>query len=256
MSSPSPLDTAIDAAQEAGAFLREHFGNHEALVVNEKSQHDIKLELDVRSQDLITKKLLGAFPDHALYGEEGLAGKQDSPYQWIVDPIDSTVNYFYGLPHYCVSIAMRHEGVTQLGVIYDPSTNELWTTQRGQGTFLNNRRIAVSTRDQLSEAVITVGFSKTAAAMEQGLAKFGTLCGQVRKVRIMGSAALGLAYIASGRLDAYVEGYISLWDIAAGVLMIEEAGGKIIATPLEDEGNNTDKFSIIASNGMLELSLD
>ena len=149
---------------------------------------------------------------------------------------------------------MHYKGVTQLGVIFDPSTNELWTAQRGQGTFLNGDRMAVSTRSELKEAVITVGFSKTAAAMEEGLAKFGTLCGQVRKVRIMGSAALGLAYIAGGRLDAYIEGFISLWDIAAGVLMIEEAGGKVIATPLEE--GDTDKFSIIASNGMLELPLD
>ena len=179
---------------------------------------------------------------------------KDSPYQWIVDPIDGTVNYFYGLPHYCVSIALRHEGITQLGVIYDPSTQELWTAERGKGAFLNGRPIAASQRSVLKEAVITVGFSKTAAAMQDGLVKFGALAGQVRKVRIMGSAALGLAYIASGRLDAYVEGFISLWDIAAGVLLIEEAGGAVNATPLEER--ETDKFSIVATNGRLTLPLD
>lgn len=245
-----PLDIAIHAAKEAGAFLRGHFENTEALVVNEASQHDIKLELDVRSQTLITECLLGKFPDHALYGEEGLAGNHDSPWQWIVDPIDGTVNYFYGIPHYCVSIALRHEGVTQLGVIYDPSTDELWTTARGKGAFLNGRRLQVSDRGNLNEAVITVGFSKTAAAMEQGVDRFQDLCKQVRKVRIMGSAALGLAYIATGRLDAYLEGFISLWDIAAGVLMIEEAGGVVDARNLD---NSPDKFSICASNGHLTL---
>ena len=242
------LDIAIEAAKEAGAFLREHFENIASLVVNEASQHDIKLELDVRSQTLITKRLLEAFPDHALYGEEGLAGNQDSAWQWIVDPIDGTVNYFYGIPHYCVSIALRHKGVTQLGVIFDPSTQELWTTERGKGAYLNGRKISVSSRAVPSEAVITVGFSKTAAAMQEGLGRFSELASQVRKVRIMGSAALGLAYIATGRLDSYIEAFISLWDIAAGVLLIEEAGGLVKLTNLD---KSPDKFSIVASNGKL-----
>lgn len=244
------LDTAIHAAQEAGAFLRQHFENTESLVVNEASQHDVKLELDVRSQTLITEILLGAFPDHALYGEEGLAGNQDSEWQWIVDPIDGTVNYFYGLPHFCVSIALRQGEETQLGVIFDPMTQELWTAQRGQGAFLGDRRLAVSQRTRLNECVITTGFSKTAAGMEQGMKRFEALATRVRKVRIMGSAALGLAYVASGRLDAYLEGFISLWDIAAGVLLIEEAGGNVALSQLDD---SPDKFSIVASNGLLDL---
>ncbi len=245
-----PLNTAVQAAQEVGAFLREHFENTESLVVNEASQHDVKLELDVRSQTLITEILLKAFPDHALYGEEGLAGNQESAWQWIVDPIDGTVNYFYGLPHFCVSIALRHAGETQLGVILDPMTGELWATERGKGAFLNGRRLAVSRRDRLEESVITTGFSKTAAGMEQGMERFRSLATRVRKIRIMGSAALGLAYVASGRLDAYLEGFISLWDIAAGVLLIEEAGGR---ADLHQLDGSSDKFSIIASNGLLDL---
>lgn len=250
MTAPQPIDVAIQAAKEAGAFLREHFENTEALVVNEATQHDVKLELDVRSQTLITEILLGAFPEHALYGEEGLAGNQESEWQWIVDPIDGTVNYFYGIPHFCVSIALRHRGKTQLGVIFDPMTSELWTAERGQGAFLNGRPLSVSQRDALNEAVITVGFSKTAAGMKQGLGKFHELANQVRKIRIMGSAALGLAYVATGRLDAYLEGFISLWDIAAGVLLIEEAGGRVETVNLDD---SPDKFSIAATNGQLSF---
>ena len=245
-----PLDIAVGAAKEAGAFLRRHFEGPEALVVNEATQHDVKLELDVRSQALITEILLGAFPHHALYGEEGLAGHRDSKWQWVVDPIDGTVNYFQRIPHYCVSIALRHEGVTQLGVIYDPMTRELWTSQRGRGAHLGGRKLFVSDRTALKEAVITVGFSKTAAAMRQGLGRFRELSSQVRKIRIMGSAALGLAYVASGRLDAYLEGHINLWDIAAGMLMIEEAGGRVDLEKLDD---HPDKFSIAASNGRLAL---
>jgi len=251
MSDPSPLDVAVNAAQSAGAFLREHFENTEALVVNEATKHDIKLELDVRSQTLITECLLGAFPDHALYGEEGLAGNQSSEWQWIVDPIDGTVNYFYGIPHFCISIALRHQGVTQLGVILDPMTNELWVGERGKGATLNGRPLKVSSRTELKESVVTVGFSKTAAAMEDGMSRFQSLSSQVRKIRIMGSAALGLAYVATGRLDAYLEGYISLWDIAAGVLLIEEAGGQVDQTPLTDE---PDKFGVKATNGKLAIS--
>lgn len=245
-----PIDIAIQAAKEAGAFLREHFENTDALVVNEATQHDIKLELDIRSQTLITGILLGQFPEHAFYGEEGLAGNQDSAWQWIVDPIDGTVNYFYGIPHYCISIALRHEGVTQLGVIFDPMMNELWTVQRGQGVQMNGRSLSVSDRSDLKECVITVGFSKTATALQEGLGRFEELASEVRKIRIMGSAALALAYVASGRLDAYLEGFISLWDIAAGVLMVEEAGGRV---DLVKHGQSADKFSIVASNGKLKL---
>jgi myo-inositol-1(or 4)-monophosphatase len=233
-----PLDVAIRAAKEAGAFLRAHFENTESLVVNEATQHDIKLELDVRSQTLITEILLVEFPD------------QESPWQWIVDPIDGTVNYFYGIPHFCVSIALRHEGVTQVGVIFDPMTDTLWTSKRGEGAYMNDRKISVSAREKLNEAMIVVGFSKTAAAMQEGQSMFTELASQVRKVRIMGSAALGLAYIASGRLDAYLEGFISLWDIAAGVLLIEEAGGIV---ELKNLDNSPDKFSVRASNGKLTL---
>ena len=250
MSHSNELKTAIEAAQAAGKFLRDHFENQDALTVNEATKHDLKLELDIRSQTLITEHLLGAFPDHALYGEEGLAGNQDSDWQWIVDPIDGTVNYFYGIPHFCVSIALRHHGVTQVGVIYDPMTDTLWAGQRGQGATINGRPLQVSSRKSLHECVVTVGFSKTAAAMKDGMGRFETLADQVRKIRIMGSAALGMAYVASGRLDAYIEGYISLWDIAAGVLLIEEAGGRVDLTPLEDE---TDKFSVHASSGNITI---
>ncbi len=248
---PNPyLDTAIEAAKQAGAFLREHFENTDSLQVNESTQHDIKLELDLRSQSLITDVLLGAHPEHALYGEEGIAGNQDSPWQWIVDPIDGTVNYFYGIPHFCVSIALRQEGTLQLGVIYDPMTDELWTAARGEGASRNGQPIQASRRVDPKECVMTVGFSKTVAAMEDGLARFQSISRSVRKIRMMGSAALGLAYVANGRLDAYLEGSLGLWDIAAGVVLVEEAGGKVSWVPREDD---PDKFGVAASNGLISI---
>ena len=237
------LETAKQAACQAGAFLREHFG--QALDVDEEKHHDIKLALDRESQDLITRVLLGEFPDHAIYGEEGIAGDQESDYQWIVDPIDGTVNFFYGIPHYCVSIALRHQGELIVGVIYDPSMEDLWEVEKGYPALLNGKAISVSPRTKLEESALFVGCGKDEATLATGLERFKRASLRARKMRMMGSAALGMAYIASGRLDAYVESRISLWDIAAGQLLLESAGGKIT---LEEIPGTTDVWSIVASN--------
>lgn len=242
------LDVATQAARQAGAFLKEHF--NQPLEVDEAKHHDIKLALDRESQDLITRVLLDAFPDHALYGEEGLAGNQDSEYQWIVDPIDGTVNFFYGIPHYCVSIALRHRDELIVGVIYDPSMDELWEVEKGQPALLNGQEIHVSDRTRLEESALFVGCGKDEATLATGLERFRRASLRARKMRMMGSAALGMAYIASGRLDAYVESTISLWDIAAGQLLLEAAGGKTELTPVEGKDN---VWAIVASNGKIPI---
>ncbi len=242
------LVTAIVAAREAGVLLREQFGRPPE--VNEMLAHDIKLALDVQTQDLIALKLLTAFPDHALYGEEGIAGNQDSEWQWIVDPIDGTVNYFYGIPHYCISIALRRGDDIQLGVIYDPQRDELWQTIKGGATLLNDRPVRVSDRDQLSDAVVSIGFSKTKTTINAGLQLLPRYIASVRKCRLMGSAALDLAYVACGRFDAYVEQSVSLWDVAAGKLLLENAGGSFEMTERTD---TPDKISVRAWNGKIQL---
>ncbi len=244
------LDIARSAALEAGDFLRQHFGSE--LNVNALEKHDIKLELDVETQELITKKLLTAFPDHAFYGEEGLAGNPASDFQWIVDPIDGTVNYFYSIPHFCISIALREKETLLVGVIYDPMRDELWTVERGGPATLNGKPIRVSSRTELSEAVLSVGFSKTGTTINAGLPMLEKMVHRARKCRLMGSAALDMAYISCGRLDAYIEQGISLWDVAAGILLIEAAGGKIEMNPRPE---NKDKYSIVASNGLLDLTV-
>src|SRR5438874_928488 len=155
----SALETAIQAAREAGALLTKEFGRPPE--VNELHAHDIKLALDVDSQELITRHLLARFPEHAIYGEEGIAGNQRSEWQWIVDPIDGTVNYFYGLPHYCISIALRRGEELQLGVIYDPQRDELWQTVKGGPALLNGSAIRVSERAELAESVVSIGFAKS-----------------------------------------------------------------------------------------------
>ena len=242
--------TAREAAQAAGGFIRGHF--EKELTVDAAEAHDIKLELDRRSQALIESMVLGIFPDHAIYGEEGMRGDPNAPNQWIIDPIDGTVNFFYGIPHFAVSIAHRRDGVITTGVIYDPMRDELWEASRASGAVtLNGRPIRVSSRAKLSDAIVSIGVSKTESAIEKGLPILGEMMRSARKTRMMGSAALDIAYVASGRLDAYIESQISLWDIAAGALMVELAGGVVDLMP---HATVADKFSVLASSGVIPFS--
>jgi len=243
--------------------------------VNEETSHDIKLELDVRCQKLIQRMLHGVFPNIALLGEEGDSGSADAFARWVVDPIDGTVNFAYGIPHACVSIALqqqiakpetavrvkaRHrQGVipgsnyeTIVGVVYDPFTDELWTAIRGEPARLNGTVIHASARRKLSEAIVSIGFSKSRFIMEQTLPYFGWLARRVRKVRMFGAAALGLTYVATGRLDAYIERGINLWDVAAGGLIIESAGGSFWLEPLPGQRN---RFRMVASTHALRKQL-
>jgi myo-inositol-1(or 4)-monophosphatase len=245
----------------AGALMRRQLNT--AKRANLVTQHDIKLELDVRCQELIEKSLLRSFPDVAVLGEEGVSGMADAEYRWVVDPIDGTVNYAYGIPHACVSIALQRragkpsaaefeDGYQSLvGIVYDPFCGELWTAIRGQGACLNGRLIRVSKRRKLGEAIISIGFAKTRENLEATLPAFIDLAHSVRKIRIMGSAALDLAYVATGRFDAYIEQGIRLWDIAAGGLIVECAGGEFwhLAIP------GSHAYRIIASNGLLRRHL-
>src|SRR5437763_4384827 len=153
------LDAAIEAARAAGQLLRHNF--QQPLRINSAEAHDIKLEIDVRAQELITESLLKKFPEHALYGEEGIVGDQTSDHQWVVDPLDGTVNYFYGIPHCCVSIALRLRNEIMIGVIYDPIREEMWSGQKGEVPKLNGHPVHVSDRADLTEAVISVGLAKT-----------------------------------------------------------------------------------------------
>jgi myo-inositol-1(or 4)-monophosphatase len=246
MSSPKPLEAAIAAAQLAGAILRQNYETE--LMVDELKRHDIKLNIDVRCQRVIADHLLGAFGDYEILGEEGNEGVLGAENQWIVDPVDGTVNYFYGIPHFCVSIALRRRGEIILGVIFDPMMNELFTVEKGGRPLRNGQAIAVSRRNQLADSVITVGFSKTTESIEKGGARFVRLAHDVRKVRILGSAALAMAYIACGRLDAYIEESVNIWDVAAGILLVESAGGRV---EMRSGTGSAERFSITASNGLL-----
>jgi myo-inositol-1(or 4)-monophosphatase len=251
------LATATNAARTAGALLRENFGRTPE--VNEFAAHDIKLELDVRAQTLITNTVLTQHPDHAFLGEEGTAGNADSEFQWVVDPLDGTVNYFYGIPHFCTSIALQQKigdgaARTLVGVIYDPMRDELWSTSVGDNpSLLNGAPVQVSPRARLGEAIVSVGLAKVSETISANMPVLQEMSHSVRKCRMMGSAALDLAYVACGRLDAYIEAGISVWDVAAGILLVENAGGVVRMQPRADKPG---KFSIVATSGRISELTD
>jgi myo-inositol-1(or 4)-monophosphatase len=242
------LAVAVQAARAAGKVMHDNW--HKPKRVKLDDAHDIKLELDVRCQKIIEIVLRTAFPEIPLLGEEGDSGDVTAEYRWVVDPIDGTVNYFYGMPHAAVSIALQHREKSVVGVIYGPFTDELWTTVRGEPTRLNGQIVRVSNRSKLADAVIAMGFSKSRENMEMTLPHLNRLARRVKKIRLLGSAALELVYVASGRLDAYIERTINLWDVAAGSLLVENAGGEFYALPAPHG-----KLRMCASNGRLRKKL-
>ena len=231
--------------------------------IDSATQHDIKLALDVQCQKLIEKRLRRTFPKVPVVGEEGISGDPSASHRWVIDPIDGTVNFTYGIPHGCVSIALQRrpddatkdcyeDGYqTEVGVVYDPFCDEVWTASRGGPARLNGRVIRVSKRKNLTEAVVSIGFAKSRENLEATLPYFLRLVHRVRKIRIMGSAALALTYVASGRFDAYVERGIRLWDIAAGGLIVECAGGEFYSEAI----NGSYAYRMIATNGLLRRQL-
>lgn len=247
----SSLKAATDAARAAraaGALMLRNLRRTKR--VNESSQHDIKLELDVRCQKLIERALRKALPEAAFFGEEGTSGDPDSRLRWVVDPIDGTVNFTYGIPHACVSIALQQRAApgkrpsdaayadgfeTIVGVVYDPFTDELWTATVDGPARLNGRRIAVASRTRLAEAIVALGFAKYRHTLDLMLPVFEKLIHRVRKIRITGSAALATTYVASARFDAYVEYGVRLWDIAAGGLILQRAGGTFWRRAVDDQ---------------------
>jgi myo-inositol-1(or 4)-monophosphatase len=251
------LSTVTDVAREAGQFLRAQFGQIQK--VNQSEIHDIKLQIDVDTQRLIESKLMKAFPKSCLVGEEECTGDLTSEYRWVVDPLDGTVNYTYAIPHFCVSIGLQKrnpnaplasalEGYESvLGVVYDPMRDELFTAEKGKGAFLNGKAIRVSSRKEMNESIFSIGFSKSEESLARGLSYYTFFTRKARKIRTMGSAALDLAYVASGRMEMYLEFKVSLWDIAAGILMVTEAGGLIDLKPIE---GTPYAFETLATNGI------
>jgi len=237
--------TAEKAARSSGEILLEMWKNSSFEVV-QTTAHDVKLSADLKSEENIIKIIHKEYPKDKILAEESGGNKKISEGLWIVDPLDGTVNFSHGHPHFCVSNAWQWGGETLAGVIYDPVRDELFSAVKGQGAFCNNEKISVSKISEIGGAMITTGFG--AYVLETTSAdKLKKLSKSAQKIRISGSAALDLAYVASGRIEAYVESQIFLWDIAAGALIVEEAGGS--CRFLEKE--NGAYYSCVATNNLI-----
>jgi myo-inositol-1(or 4)-monophosphatase len=221
------LTIAVKAARRAGNLIHRASENLDHLAVTKKSHADYVSEVDRAAEQTIIETLLGAYPSHAILAEE--SGSQgDSEYVWIIDPLDGTTNFLHGFPQYAVSIALQHKGVLSQAVIYDPTRNDLFTASRGRGAYLNDRRLRVSKRKELADCLIGTGFPYT--RFEHLGAYMDILRDMMQKtsgLRRPGSAALDLAYTAAGRYDGFFETALKPWDIAAGCLLIIEAGGMV-----------------------------
>ncbi len=218
---------ALRAARRAGQILLQGMDRLDVIEVQEKAPNDYVSSIDRAAEDAIAEVLQKAYPDHAIHGEErGVSGPEAAEYTWVVDPLDGTLNYLSGIPHFAVSIAVRRGRHIEHGVIVDPVRNEEWAATRGSGAYLNGRRIRVSAVRRLSDAVLATGIPPGARGrMEAYLGALGSFMQQCRSVRRQGSAALDLAYTAAGRVDCFLELGLSPWDVAAGSVLVREAGG-------------------------------
>jgi myo-inositol-1(or 4)-monophosphatase len=223
------------AVRAAGAVLREKIGQVE---VREKGRSDLVTEADLASQELVRRMILDAFPEHTVLGEEeaaapdppgGRVSGDRAEYRWIVDPLDGTTNYVHQVPHFCVSLALERAGRLLVGAVYDPVADECFSAVAGQGAYLGGRPIHTSNVCRLSEALATVGFPAVVTADSPDLKLFLAALGQCQSIRRTGSAALNLCYLAAGRFDACWSFCTKTWDVAAGVLLILEAGGTVTA---------------------------
>ena len=224
------LNVAIKAARAAGAIINRAALDVEAVRVSQKQLNDFVTEVDVASEKAIIETLLTAYPQHGILAEESGKeyGSPTSEFVWIIDPLDGTTNFIHGFPVYCVSIALAVRGKVEQAVIYDPSRNDLFTATKGRGAFLNERRIRVSKRTRLSECLISTGFPfRPGDNFKNYLALMGDVMQRCAGLRRPGSAALDLAYVAAGFTDGFFETGLSSWDVAAGSLLVTEAGGLI-----------------------------
>ena len=226
------LNIAIKAARRAASVINRASTQLDLLTVQTKSPNDFVTEVDHAAERAIVEVLREAFPGHGILAEEagelGPLDGQDSEYLWIIDPLDGTTNFIHGFPQYAISIAQTKNGVLEHAVVYDPTRNELFTASRGAGAFLNDRRIRVSRRTRLNDALIGTGFPyRNFDHADAYLAMFRELTQKCAGIGRPGAAALDLAYVACGRFDAFWEMGLSPWDMAAGILLIQEAGGLI-----------------------------
>ena len=238
-------EVAVQAVREAGDIIMAHFHGEKRISYKE-GRSNIVTDVDVLAEEKIFTLLQYEYPHFSIMTEESADIAGDSPYTWIIDPIDGTRNYAYGIPHFCVALALVRGEELLLGISYDPVRGELFRAEKGQGAFLNDSPIAVSTRTSLGESLVGFDMGYDAEIGQEILGVASALWPGVVSVRVMGSAALGLAYAASGRLDLYIHLALYPWDLASGILLVSEAGG--VVTELDGQPVGIQSKSIIATN--------
>ncbi len=248
------LETAKQAALSAGEILKKHFGKIPEQAVRQKTKNDFLSFVDEASEREIISVITASFPDHSFLAEEGGATNDGSPYRWIIDPLDGTKNYLSGIPVFAISIALQYKEELLLGVIYDPMRNELFFAEKGKGAFLNDTPIQVSKKEHLADSLLATGFPfKAKHFLPSYLKAFEDIFLNSIGMRRMGAAAIDMAYLAAGRFDGFWEIGLSPWDVAAGTVLIQEAGGKVTDFWMGQDFlfNNY----LLASNGFIHKEL-
>jgi myo-inositol-1(or 4)-monophosphatase len=240
------LNIAIGAARDAGNIILRNIDKLDRLKIEVKAQNDFVTQVDIKAEEVILEVLQKAYPDHGILAEESGAFNEDSEYKWIIDPLDGTTNFLHGFPQYAVSIGLQHRGRMEVAVVFDPIKNELFSASRGDGAQLNGKRIRVTDQKGIRGSLLGTGFPfKQPQHLDTYMETFKAVHPQAAGIRRAGSAALDLAYVAAGRLDGFWEIGLNAWDMAAGVLLIREAGG--IVTDFSGEGNYLETGNVIAA---------
>jgi myo-inositol-1(or 4)-monophosphatase len=248
------LNTAVKAARKAGSIITRSSSDLDKLTVRRKQQNDFVSEVDQAAEDVIIQILRDAYPDHGFLAEESGYRDRDAEFLWVIDPLDGTTNFLHGFPQFCVSIGLLHKGVPNQAVIFDPNRNELFTASKGVGAYLNDRRIRVSKADKIEDALVGTGFPfKEKTHIDDYLRMLKNVMAVCQGVRRPGAAALDLAWVACGRIDAFWEIGLSPWDMAAGALLVREAGG--LVGDLAGEDRFMDSGRIVAANGKVFASM-
>jgi myo-inositol-1(or 4)-monophosphatase len=248
------LDVAIEAATQAGKFLKYSLGKVKTVETKEGEVRNLVSDIDKASEKKIIEIIRRRFPSHAILAEEGGRTSGDSEYTWVIDPLDGTTNYLHGVPIYCVTIGLEKKGEIIAGAVYDPNHDELFTAEKGAGAFVNGKRLRVSEADSLIGSLLVTGFPYDIASRPgNAVNHFVHFLMEAQGVRRLGSAALDLAYVAAGRLDGFWEVSLHPWDMAAGVLLVAEAGGNV--TDYAGKPVNIHGRTVVATNGRIHSAM-
>lgn len=244
------LSIAIEAAKEAGKFLKYNVGKVKNIEMKQGEERNLVSEIDKGSEERIITIIRRHFPTHAILAEESGASTTSSDYMWVIDPLDGTTNFLHGVPIFCVTIAVAYKGELVAGVVYDPNLDELFTAEKGSGSYLNGRRLTVSSTPKLINSLLVTGFPYDIAQNpENAIGHFVNFLVEAQGIRRLGSAALDLSYVAAGRFDGFWEVNLNPWDMAAGMLFVREAGGRV--TDFAGAESSIYKKQVLASNGII-----